>query len=147
MTPARRLVLIGLDAADRGFIAQHAGLVPNISRILKDGVVGDLEAEALAGAVWPSFCTGSHPSDHGIYHHMQWDPGQMSIRRMTGDWLSSRPFWRDLGERGLRVTAFDVPFVFPGPASNVVEVMNWGTHDNIGDYWANDAELGRRVRR
>ena len=142
-----RLVLIGMDAADRGFIAQHAGVVPNISRILEDGVVGELEAEALPGAVWPSFCTGLHPSDHGIYHHMQWDPGQMSIRRMTGDWLSTRPFWRDLGERGLRVTAFDVPFVFPGPAPNVLEVMNWGTHDNIASYWANDAQLGRRIRR
>ena len=147
MTPPRRLLLIGLDAADRGFIARHAATLPNISRILQDGVVGELEAEALPGAVWPSFCTGSHPADHGTYHHMQWDPGRMSIRRMTGDWLSSRPFWRDLGERGVRVTAFDVPFVFPGPARNVLEVMNWGTHDNIADYWANDADLGRRIRR
>jgi hypothetical protein len=55
----------------------------------------------------------------------------MSIRRMTGDWLPTRPFWRDLGERGVRVTAFDVPFVFPGPSRDVLEVMNWGTHDNI----------------
>ena len=147
MTPARRLVLIGLDAADRGFVARHAAVVPNISRILKDGVVGDLEAEALPGAVWPTFCTGSRPSDHGIYHHMQWDPGRMSIRRMTGDWLSSRPFWRDLGARGVRVTAFDVPFVFPGPAPNVLEVMNWGTHDNIASYWASDARIGRYIGR
>jgi predicted AlkP superfamily phosphohydrolase/phosphomutase len=147
MTPAPRLVLIGLDAADRAFIAQHAALVPNVARILRDGVVGELAAEALPGAVWPSFCTGSHPADHGIYHHMQWDPGCMRIRRMTGDWLSPRPFWRDLGERGVRVTAFDVPFVFPGPSRNVLEVMNWGTHDNIASYWANDAALGRRIRR
>src|SRR5262245_11318470 len=145
MTSARRLVLIGLDAADRGFIARHADVLPNVSRLLNDGVVGDLEAEALPGAVWPSFCTGSHPSDHGIYHHMQWDPGRMSIRRMTGDWLSPRPFWRDLGERGVRVTAFDVPFVFPGTARNVLEVMNWGTHDNIASYWASDVQIGRRI--
>jgi len=142
-----RLVLIGLDAADRGFIARHPGLMPNVSRILADGDVGDLAAEALPGAVWPSFCTGSRPPDHGIYHHMQWDPGRMSIRRMSGDWLPSRPFWRDLGERGVRVTAFDVPFVFPGASRDVLEVMNWGTHDNIADYWANDEAIGRRIRR
>lgn len=142
-----RLVLIGLDAADRGFIARHPGLMPNVSRILADGDVGDLAAEALPGAVWPSFCTGTRSPDHGIYHHMQWDPGRMSIRRMTGDWLPSRPFWRDLGERGVRVTAFDVPFVFPGPSRDVLEVMNWGRHDNIADYWANDEAIGRRIRR
>jgi predicted AlkP superfamily phosphohydrolase/phosphomutase len=71
VTSQRRLVLIGLDAADRGFIARHAGLMPNVSGLLADGDVGDLAAEALPGAVWPSFCTGSRPPDHGVYHHMQ----------------------------------------------------------------------------
>lgn len=147
MITARRLVLIGLDAADRDFIAEHAGELPNITRVIGEGVGGSLEAEPLAGSVWPSFCTRSHPSDHGLYHHMQWEPNQMRMRRVASDWLPIRPFWRDLGERGVRVTAFDIPFVFPGAAPNVLEIMNWGSHDLVGPFWCSEKSLGRRIRR
>jgi predicted AlkP superfamily phosphohydrolase/phosphomutase len=53
-----------------------------------------------------------------------------------------------LGERGVRVTAFDIPFVFPAPAPNpnVLEVLNWGSHDLVGPFWASDARLARRIR-
>jgi hypothetical protein len=40
--------------------------MPNVSGLLADGDVADLAAEALPGAVWPSFCTGSRPPDHGV---------------------------------------------------------------------------------
>ena len=146
MTARRRLVLIGLDAGDREFLAAHAAELPNISAIFSQGVEGKLEAEPMSGSLWPSFYTRGGPGGHGIYHHLQWDPERMKIRRAAGSWLQTRPFWRDLGERGVRVTAFDVPFVMRGQgAPNVLEVMNWGSQDQVGGFWATDKRLGRRI--
>jgi predicted AlkP superfamily phosphohydrolase/phosphomutase len=137
--------MIGLDAGDREFLADHAADLPNISRIFEQGTEGNLEAEPLSGSLWPSFYTRGGPGGHGIYQHLQWDPGRMKIRRPDVSWLRTRPFWRDLGERGVRVTAFDVPFVIPGEAANVLEVMNWGSQDQLGKFWCTDRKLGRRI--
>src|SRR4051794_22928682 len=108
MTGERKLVLIGLDAGDRAFIAEHAGKLPNISALLAEGRGGSLDAEPMSGAVWASFVTRSHPDEHGIFHLHQWDPETMRIRRPGLGWTPIRPFWRDLGARGVRVVAFDV---------------------------------------
>ena len=147
MTAASRLLLVGLDAADRDFIAEHAAELPNISRIIDKGVSGDLAAEPLSGSVWPTFSTRLRPAAHGIFQHLQWDPQKMHMRRVTGDWLTSQPFWRDLGKRGARITVFDIPFVFPGSAPNVLEIINWGSHDLVGPFWANDALIAGQIRR
>jgi predicted AlkP superfamily phosphohydrolase/phosphomutase len=142
----RKLLLVGLDAGDRDFIAAHADVLPTLSGLLRDGTVGLLTAEPMAGAVWPSFCTGTHPQDHGVFHHLQWDPRGMRVRRVSGDWTPYEPFWRAIAEAGTRVTVFDVPFVFPGETP-ALEVMNWGSHDLIGPFWCSDPALGRRFRR
>lgn len=145
---APRLLMIGLDAFDRGVLEAHAAALPNIARLVREGHDGELAAEPMAGAVWPSFYTRSPAAGHGVYHHLQWDPAGMRIRRTSGDWLSPQPFWRELGARGVKVVAFDVPFVFPAaaPTPNVLEVMNWGSHDLVGPFWASDRGVERGVR-
>jgi predicted AlkP superfamily phosphohydrolase/phosphomutase len=144
--PQSRLVLIGLDACDRRFIAAHAAALPNISAILAAGRTGELAAEPMSGGIWATFVTGARPEVHGVMHQLQWDPAQMRMRCPGRDWLPIRPFWRDLAERGVRVVAFDIPFVFPGDAPNLVEVMNWGAHDLVGPFWTNDPKLSRKIR-
>jgi predicted AlkP superfamily phosphohydrolase/phosphomutase len=72
-------------------------------------------AELTSASVWPSFYTGKLPGDHGISHHIQWDAASMRMRRLSSDWFSNEPFWRDLDRRGLRTCTVDVPFTFPGP--------------------------------
>lgn len=147
MTSARKLVLIGLDAGDREFVTEHAAKLPNLTALLAEGRGGPLEAEPMSGAVWPSFATRSRPDHHGIFHLHQWDADAMRMRRPDGDWTPIRPFWRDLGERGVRVVAFDIPFIFPGPSRNVVEVQNWGSHDLVGPFASNDPSLAKHIRR
>lgn len=147
MTAGRKLVLIGLDAGDRDFISQHAGELPNISALLAEGRGGPLAAEPMSGAVWATFVSRSRPDEHGMFHLHQWDPDAMKVRRPGGDWVPIRPFWRHLGDRGVRVVAFDVPFIFPGPSRNVVEVRNWGSHDLVGPFSCSDPALAKRIKR
>lgn len=139
--------MIGLDAADHAYIERHRAELPNIARFLGDRPLDLLKVEPLSGAVWSSFITGTRPGHHGIYHHMQWDPETMQIRRTHPDWIGAvRPFWRKLAHRGAKVAAFDVPFSFKGNTEGALEVANWGSHDLVEEFWCSDPAIERKVR-
>jgi predicted AlkP superfamily phosphohydrolase/phosphomutase len=144
-----RIAMIGLDAADLGLIRSAAGTLPNLTRVLAGGTFHTLHspADMLTGSVWPTFYTASNPGEHGIYHHLQWDAESMRLRRVGVDWLDCSPFWSELERRGRRVTAVDVPLMFPGRVEDGVEVLNWGSHDQLGPFACRPRELEREIRR
>jgi predicted AlkP superfamily phosphohydrolase/phosphomutase len=146
---ARRLAMIGLDAADLGLIRSAEGTLPNIARALAGGTLHTIRspADLLTGSVWPTFYTGSNPGTHGIYHHLQWDAERMSLRRLATDWFDCEPFWSDLERRGRRVIAVDVPLMFPDRLRTGVEVVNWGAHDQLGPLACRPRELEDEIRR
>lgn len=144
-----RLLGIGLDAADIVFIRTNLAHLPNLRRVFEEGSVHPLRstAEQLAGSVWPTFYTGTLPGMHGIAQHIQWDPDAMRMRRVTADWLYCEPFWYDFARRGGRIVAVDVPFTFPSRLPHGIEVSSWGSHDKLGAYDVNRADLRREIRR
>lgn len=141
--------MIGLDAAELGFIEAHRASLPNLRRVTATGALRRLGSTAgvLPGSVWPTFATGSSPGAHGVYHHLQWDPHAMRIRRVAPDWLDWEPFWYALARRGLRVAAVDVPMTFPPRPRDGIEVVNWGSHDQLGPFAAAPRALARAIRR
>ena len=141
--------MIGVDAADIEFIEAAAGALPTLQRILGAGRRFDLDstADVLTGSVWPTFYTGTMPGDHGVYHPIQWDPDAMRTRRVSDEWLYCEPFWCDLERRGETVVAFDVPFAFPSRLQRGIEIDNWGTHEYLGSFSCNRAEIGRELKR
>ena len=56
------------------------------------------------------------------------------MRRVTEDWLYAEPFWYELERRGLRVAAVDVPMTFPSRLTRGIEIINWGSHDELGPF-------------
>ena len=145
----QKLAMIGVDAADLDFVRAHLGSLPTFGRVIENGAARRIESTAglLTGSVWPSFYTASSPGEHGIYHHLQWDAGRMRLRRVSPEWLDCRPFWRDMEQRGLRVTALDVPMTLAPRLERGIEVNNWGSHDQLGPCAATDPELARQIRR
>ncbi len=145
--------MIGLDAAELSFIQRHLASLPHLRRILESGTLHRLGSTAreLPGSVWPTFYTGTLPGAHGIYHHLQWDPDAMRIRRVSADWLYAEPFWYALERRGLRVAAIDVPMTFPSRLDRGTEIINWGSHDELGPFRTRPdwlaGEIGRRFGR
>ncbi len=150
-TPRRPggILLIGLDAADITFIHNSARALPNLARALPPDRICLLRttAEHLVGSVWPTFCTGTLPGDHGIGQRLQWDPAAMRTRRVTADWLPFEPFWYGLARRGERVVALDVPFSLAARLGSGLEIVNWGTHERIGAFAANRPGLARDILR
>ena len=139
--PVDPVVMIGLDSAEPRLIERwiNDGTMPNLKRLRSRGSYGRLASTAgwLAGSPWPTFYTGTLPSDHGMYHLPQWRAEQMRLDNPRSDWLPLLPFWRRLGKTGHRVVAVDVPMAYPPEPFNGVEVYGWATHDR-------DARAGAR---
>jgi predicted AlkP superfamily phosphohydrolase/phosphomutase len=145
----QKTVMLGLDAGDLAFIQSHISSLPGLRRIFEIGKLSKLKttSDLLTGSVWPTFYTGTLPGEHGIYHHLQWDPDAMQIRRVAEDWLYSEPFWYDLARRGIKVTVADVPMVFPSRLQTGIEVVNWGSHDQLGPFHCNRPDITNSIRR
>ena len=111
--------MLGVDAGDLSFIQAHQSQLPVFRRLLHGGVLRrlDTSSKLLTGSVWPTFYTGMHPGEHGVYHHLQWDPDRMQTRRVSADWLYQEPFWYKLARNGVRVTVADVPMMFPAASA------------------------------
>ena len=146
---ARPVAMIGIDAADLDFIQANISSLPNLRRALDTGITRKLHstAGALTGSVWPTFYTGKPPGEHGIYHHLQWDSSQMQLRRVSEDWLYCEPFWYELERRGLRVVAIDVPITFHPRLTRGVEVITWGSHDELTPFATHPADISRDILR
>ena len=141
--------MIGVDAAEFSFIQTHLSKLPNFSRVLGNGVLRRLKSTSalLNGSVWPTFYTASNPQDHGIYHHIQWDPRRMKMRRVTADWLPAEPFYAKLERNGVRVTALDVPVSMRTHLDHGTEVTNFGVHDPFSKPRSNQRNLARDILR
>ena len=128
--------MIGLDAAELGFIQSSLASLPNLRRMLKSGVLRQLRstADLLPGSVWPTFYTGSSPGVHGIYHRLQWESESMRLRRVAEDWYYREPFWYELERQGLEVIAIDVPMAPRPRLHRGIEITNWGAHDQLTSF-------------
>lgn len=131
-----KVLMLGLDAADCDVVLDliEKGNLPNLERLLNNGVFGQLSTPAshYAGGVWPSFYTGQSVPWHGIFHNKLWRPEAMRIEVPTDAWLEARPFWESLGDAGVNVCVIDVPMVLGQPRPvNGAYVAGWGTHDLI----------------
>jgi predicted AlkP superfamily phosphohydrolase/phosphomutase len=143
-----KVAMLGIDAADPDFIQANIASLPNLQRALASGITRRLRSTAgsLTGSVWPTFYTGKTPGEHGIYHHLQWDSSRMQLRRVSEDWLYCEPFWYELERRGLRVVALDVPMTFRPRLSRGVEVITWGSHDELTPFATHPPEMAGKIR-
>jgi predicted AlkP superfamily phosphohydrolase/phosphomutase len=130
----RRLLLIGLDAADIELVDRWTtdGTLPALAALRREGMWGPLATSAryLTGSPWPTFYTGQPCSEHGIYHDFQWRYERMEFAAPASDWLPVRPFWRAI-EGDVFAIAHDVPMTPGTEPFNGIETTGWGSHDKL----------------
>lgn len=131
---ARRVVVLGLDALDPGFVRQlmARGELPHFARLAATGTFCDLRTTCppISPVAWSSFMTGVNPGKHNIFDFLSRDPRTYAIELSSGRIVeragrfgrrhatvtSSRksvPFWHLLGEAGVPSTILRVPMTFP----------------------------------
>lgn len=128
---ARRLLAVGLDAAEPSFIRQkiEAGEMPVLGRLLGEGTWSRVESPAPigSGTVWPTFFTGTEPREHGTYSDWLWHPASATLEHYDGQRLV--PFWKSLADGGRKVGVLDVPFAPLVGLREGFEISEWGAHD------------------
>jgi predicted AlkP superfamily phosphohydrolase/phosphomutase len=145
----RRLLLIGLDAADFQLVERWTedGSLPNLAALRAEGTTAALATSAryLTGSPWPTFYTGRPPSDHGIYHDFQWRQERMAFAAPSTDWLPVRPFWRGLAA-DVPTVVHDVPMTPGTEPFSGVETTGWGSHDKLVPPESYPPELLEQIR-
>ena len=110
-TNGRRLLVIGLDAADRELIERwcEEGFLPTIQRMRREGAWADLHttADVLHVSAWPSIYSGTTPDKHGLYHAYVMDPGTQTPVRPKPEKSPVPVVWKLLNDAGLRSIVMD----------------------------------------
>jgi predicted AlkP superfamily phosphohydrolase/phosphomutase len=135
MSSKRRVLLIGLDAADKDLLVEgmDRGDLPVLAGLRAGGAWGAVESLTGfgSGAVWPSFSTGVTPARHGRYFYRQVQPGAYEAVRFEASAFKAKSFWEELSSAGRRVAVFDVPKMGLSEQIEGIEVVDWLVHGPV----------------
>jgi predicted AlkP superfamily phosphohydrolase/phosphomutase len=111
-------LLIGLDAACEPVLDPliEEGRLPNIERLLDDGVSGPLESQIppWTPSAWPSLYTGVNPGKHGVFSFLKFDGYEWDVINATD--VRERTLWEMLDEHGKSSVVVNAPVTSPPPA-------------------------------
>ncbi len=129
------MIVIGLDALDSGVARElmNAGRMPNLAAFLDTAAWGPTENPPglIVGGVWPTITTGCWPDHHGFYCDLQIEPGTYEARRTTPADLAVPQVWEVVAAAGKRCVTLDAPVATLTGRDDVVQLVEWGTHDRL----------------
>ena len=103
---ARRVVLIGWDAADWNLLNPllDAGSLLHVATLVERGVVGRMATMVppLSPLLWTSVVTGVKPDRHGILGFVEPDPVTGGVRPVASTSRKVKAIWNILHQQGLR---------------------------------------------
>jgi predicted AlkP superfamily phosphohydrolase/phosphomutase len=131
----RRILLIGLDAADKDLLGEaiDCGDLPTLRAMRDEGAWGVVDSIPGfgSGAIWPSFSTGASPAKHGRYFYRQVGPTSYEAQQFHASAFRAKAFWERMSDAGRRVAVFDVPKMGLSDNINGIEVVDWLVHGPV----------------
>lgn len=104
--PARKLLILGWDAADWIMILRLAdkGGMPNLRRLMRAGVHADLATlePRLSPLLWSTVATGKTADKHGILNFIEPDADNQNLRPASSTTRRTKALWNILHQSGLR---------------------------------------------
>ena len=110
-----RVVVFGLDGATFEVIRSAISELPNIARLMEEGVHGELESTIppITGAAWTSFQTGVNPGRHGLFDWLTREEESYRLRPINSQMIKEPRLWDYVGRQGRRVGIVGVPVTYP----------------------------------
>jgi len=130
-----RVFVIGLDGASPTLIERWKDQLPNLNRIMRNGVSGILESSdpPITSPAWNCFATGKNPGKIGIFDFVN----------LTKDWTTrivdhtmqdSLDLWEILSNYGKKVGIINVPVTYPPKKVNGFMISGFPTPLSAADY-------------
>jgi predicted AlkP superfamily phosphohydrolase/phosphomutase len=156
----KRLIVLGIDGMDPGFLERHWRELPTLDRLRHEGDFRRLATTnpPQSPVAWSTFITGLNPGGHGIYDFVHRDPDTMQpvssmssasqggqqlelgpyiLPLTAGRVVSNRrgvPFWKMLSDSGVPVTVLRMPTDFPPVECEAHALSGMGTPDLRGSF-------------
>lgn len=156
----KRVIVLGIDGMDPGFLERHWDALPNLDKMRRQGEFLRLATTTppQSPVAWSSFITGLDPGGHGIYDFVHRDPDTMTPysamsrtaeggRRLgIGPYLlpltpgraeslrQGTAFWKTLGDHGIPATVIRMPTNFPPVDCDGLSLAGMGTPDLRGTF-------------
>ncbi|HEY6986851.1 MAG TPA: alkaline phosphatase family protein [Bryobacteraceae bacterium] len=103
---AKRVLLIGWDAADWGFLTPllDGGKMPNLQRLIETGTSGRIATlqPILSPILWTSIATGKRGDKHGVLSFVEPTPDGKTIRAVSSYSRRAKALWNILSQLGRR---------------------------------------------
>ena len=125
----QRVFMVGWDGATfdliRPWVAE--GKLPTISRLMDEGVHGELESTMPPWTfpAWTSFMTGMNPGKHGIFDFFGPREGSYDLEFVNGGHRRAATFWKLLSDAGRKVVSISLPCTFPPEKVNGVMISGF----------------------
>ncbi len=110
ITPGRSypVMIVGIDGATWSIIRplMADGVLPNFSRLVKEGVSGPLRTllpPIESPTVWTTVATGKRPRKHGIRGFVVKSQDTHQLTPVTSDLRRATPYWRIVSDAGLAI--------------------------------------------
>ena len=157
---SRKIIVLGIDGMDPGFLERHWTALPNLDQLRRDGDFRRLGTTIppQSPVAWSTFITGQDPGGHGIFDFVHRNPATMAPFSSMGETVESRhtlsigpyslplwggevrsfrqgkAFWQYLSEHGIGTTILRMPTNFPPVHCQCEELSGMGTPDMQGTF-------------
>ena len=158
--PGKKIIVLGIDAMDPGFLERHWNVLPNLDHLRRTGDFRRLATTIppQSPVAWSTFITGLDPGGHGVFDFIHRDPRTMEPLSSMADvepprhtlpigpyllplsgghvrrFLRGRAFWQLLDDAGVPATLLRMPNNFPPLASKSRTLSGMGTPDMRGTF-------------
>lgn len=112
-----KVMIIGVDGCTFDILDKYMdrGLLPNFSRLMKEGAYGHLRSTIppASPAAWSTFQTGKDPGKHGIFDFFRNIPESCTYTPVNATFLKEETFWMRLSRLGRSVGVVNFLFTYP----------------------------------
>jgi predicted AlkP superfamily phosphohydrolase/phosphomutase len=111
-----KVFVFGIDGASPKLVFNWLDDLPNIKRLVKNGVYGKMETvkPAISIVAWTSFFSGRHPGETGIYNYIaRYHKDKTDVRLINSDSIKTKLIWDILGKNNKKSIIINNLFANP----------------------------------
>jgi predicted AlkP superfamily phosphohydrolase/phosphomutase len=129
MIKKNKTIIFGIDGAAFELIKKWKSDLPNISKLIKNGVHGRLESTMppVTCPAWPCMFTGKNPGKLDMYYFVRDDTRGKKSKITTSSSYHSMSLWKILNDHKIDVGLLNVAMTFPPHKVNSFMVCGTGT--------------------